>query len=414
MAWRGPTQPNNNPVPNRINSGPEMGGQLNTKKREEAIRRDTDKQKNFSVTLIDVDTTIFTHLNDVINPQIVDNGHLIKVPVNYASPERWKSIRQDGFMRDKQGKIQCPAIVYRRTTMARNDQMITFNRHLTMPFVRTYSEKNKYDRFGLMNKFAPIQEIYSVSMPDHVIITYDFILWTEKIEQLNGIVEKINWATEDYWGDKKRFKFRTSISDYSFQTEVSGDQDRTVKATFSMMVYTYLLPESFEDHKATTQKAFTTRKVVFNTEVVGNIDAIARGISNPQRPSVQYTQNVVNSEIVDTEKYADRTDFKSGESNFEQTWDFQSEYQTKTGSVVTIDNGSGSAIVVFNDTSFNYTGSAVANYKKLSVFIDDVVTKDTSVSTYESGSALFAIINNTYSGVTVTAGSSVVGYGNIQ
>lgn len=414
MAWRGPTQPNNNPAPNRINSGPEMGGQLDTKKREEAIRRDTDKQKNFSVTLIDIDTTIFTHLNDVINPQIVDNGHLIKVPVNYASPERWKSIRQDGFMRDKQGKIQCPAIVYRRTTMARNDQMITFNRHLTMPFVKTYSEKNKYDRFSLMNKFAPVQEVYSVSMPDHVIITYDFIIWTEKIEQLNTIVEKINWATEDYWGDKKRFKFRTSISDYSFQTEVSGDQDRTVKATFSMMVYTYLLPESFEDHKATTQKAFTARRVIFNSETVVSIDDISRGIVPKPEVSSQYTQNVVNSETIDSTKYADGTDHKSGESTSEQIWSFQSEYQTKTGSVVTIDDGSGSSVFVFLDTKYNYTGSPTPDYKRLTIFVDDLAVKDVSVRTYESGSSLFTVVDNTYSGVIPTTSSLIVGYGNIQ
>lgn len=414
MAWRGPTQPNNNPAPNRINAGPGMGGQLNTKKREEAIRRDTDTQKNFSVTLIDIDTTIFTHINDVINPQIIDNGHLIKVPINYASPERWKSIGQDGYMRDKQGKIQCPAMVYRRTTVARNDQLITFNRHLTMPFVRMYSEKNQYDKFGLMNKFSPTREIHSVSMPDHVIITYDFIVWTEKIEQLNSVIEKINWATEDYWGDKKRFKFRTSISDYSFQTEVTGDQDRTVKATFSMMVYTYLLPESFEDHRSTTQKSFTARRVIFNSEAVVNIDDVERGIHNPAPTSSQYTQNIVNSELADVEKYTDKTDFNNGIPSIEKVWSFQSEYQTKTGSVVTVDNGSGSSVFVFLNTQFNYTGSPSPDYHRLTVFVDDLAVKDASVSTFESGSSLFVNINNTYSGVIPTTSSLIVGYGNIQ
>lgn len=410
MAWRGPTQPNTNPAPNRINRGPEMANAFKTENRATSIRRDTDKQKNFSVTLLDVDTTIFTHLNEVINPQIVDNGHLVKVPINYASPERWKSVRKDGFMRDKHGKVQCPAMTYRRTTMQRNDQLITFNRHLTMPFVKSYTAKNQYDRFGLMNRFLPTKEIHSITMPDHIIVNYDFIVWTEKLEQLNSVIEKINWSTEDYWGDKKRFKFRTSISDYNFETEVASDQDRMVRATFTMMVYTYLLPESFENQKSTTQKAFSLRKVVFNVEAVGTVDELARGVGQPT--SSQYDQGIVNSEIADVESYTDRTDFKSGEANFEQTWDYQAEYTTRTGSVVTLDDGSGSAVFVFPNTSFNVPPND-ETYRKLIVFVDDVQAKSSAVTSFSSGSSIYAIVNNTYSGVTPTTGSLIVGYGNI-
>ncbi len=412
MAWRGPTQPNTNPAPNRISRGPEMASAVKTENRATATRRDTDVQKNFSVSLIDIDTAIFTHLNEVVNPQVVDNGHLVKVPVNYASPERWKAIRQDGYMRDKHGKVQCPAITYRRTTMQRNDQLITFNRHLSMPFVKSYTAKNQYDRFGLMNKFLPTREIHSITMPDHIIVNYDFIVWTEKIEQLNKVVEQINWTTEDYWGDKKRLKFRTSISDYSFQMEVSADQDRMVKATFTMLVYAYLLPESTELRKSTTQKSFSLRKVVFNVEAVGTAEELARGIAQPATTGSQYTQGITVSELADVDSYTDRTDFSDGEANFEQTWDYQAEYMTKTGSVVTVDNGSGSAVFVFNDTHFNVDGTS-DTYRKLVVFVDDVQTKSQAVTTIVSGSAVYAVVNNTYSGVTPTTGSTIVGYGNI-
>ena len=406
MAWRGPTQPNNNPAPNRINAGSEMGSHIKTENRATSIRRDKDTQKNFTVSLIDVDTTIFTHLNDVVNPQIVDNGHLVKVPVNYASPERWKAIRQDGYMRDKHGKVQCPAIVYRRTTMQRNDQLITFNRHLMMPVVKSYSAKNQYDRFGLMNRFSPTKEIHSVSMPDHIIVNYDFIIWTDKVEQMNSVVEKINWATEEYWGDKKRFKFRTSISDYSFQTESNAEQDRIVKTTFTMLVYAYLLPEAFETGKSTTQKSFSKRKVVFNVEATGTAQELAK------MSEEKYTTGIVNSEISDVQSYTDRTDFKSGEANFEQTWDYQSEYLTKTGSVVTLDNGSGSAVFEFVDTAFNATGSS-DTYQKLIVFVDDVQVNSVALASFTSGSSLYTIVNNTYSGVVPTTSSLIVGYGNI-
>lgn len=249
-------------------------------------------------------------------------------------------------------------------------------------------------------------------MPDHIIVTYDFIVWTEKIEQLNKVVEQINWTTEDYWGDKKRFKFRTSISDYSFQTEVSADQDRMVKATFTMLVYAYLLPENTEARKATTQKSFSLRKVVFNVEAVGTADELARGIAKPSETGSQYTRGITVSELADVDSYTDRTDFKNGEASFEQTWDYQAQYTTKTGSVVTINNGSGSSVFVFNDTSFNVDGTN-ETYRKLIVFVDDVQAKSQSVTSFASGSAVYAVVNNTYSGVTPTTGSTIVGYGNI-
>lgn len=277
MAWRGPiTKPVvNNPLPNPVNHGSEMSdskkpvpkaavGPNYKPNRAYDLRRDTDTQKNFSVSLIDIDTAILTHLDTVISPTIIDAGRQIKVPINYASGEKWKSIQQDGVIRDHNGKIQTPVIAFRRSTMQRNDSLITLNRYLQYPTVKHFSEKNKYDRFSAMSGFMPVKEIYSVAMPDHVIINYEFIIWTELVEQGNSVVEAINFATEDYWGDKNRFKFRTSVSDYNFETTNDAGQDRIVRSTFSMMVNAYLLPDKFENYKSVVQKAFTPRKVVFD------------------------------------------------------------------------------------------------------------------------------------------------------
>lgn len=277
MAWRGPTTKPvaNKPPHNPVNTGHEMSeskkpvvqsayGPNHKPNRAYDVRRDTDTQKNFSVTLIDIDTAILTHLDTVISPTIIDAGRQIKVPINYASGEKWKSIQQDGVIRDHNGKIQTPVIAFRRSTMQRNDNLITLNRYLQYPAIKHFSEKNKYDRFSAMSGFMPVKEIYSVAMPDHVIINYEFIIWTELIEQGNAVVEAINFATEDYWGDKNRFKFRTSISDYNFETTNDAGQDRIVRSTFSMMVNAYLLPDKFENYKSVVQKAFTPRKVIFD------------------------------------------------------------------------------------------------------------------------------------------------------
>lgn len=270
MAWRGPTTASSNPVPNSVNLPPSVSDVLATENRAKNVKRN-DKVKNFSVNLTDIDTTIIRYLNEKISPEVVTNGQVVKVPVNYASPEKWKSIKKDGYMRDKNGKIQCPAIALRRTTMQRNDQLITLNRYLSYPSTKLYSEKNQYDKFSQMNDFAPVREIFNVTAPDHVILNYDFIVWTDYVEQMNPVIEAINFSTEDYWGDKARYKFRTSISDYNFQTETPADGDRVVKTTFTMIVYAYLLPETFENHKQTVEKAFTPRKIIFDAEVVSDV-----------------------------------------------------------------------------------------------------------------------------------------------
>ena len=45
---------------------------------------------------------------------------------------------------------------------------------------------------------------------------------------MNDLIEAINYSQGSYWGDE-RFKFRTSIAEFSDATEVPTDGDRIVK-----------------------------------------------------------------------------------------------------------------------------------------------------------------------------------------
>lgn len=319
MAWRGNTvKPIVNTTYNPVSNGPEMSqskkaetqdGALRVKNRAFAMRRDKDKEKSPSINLIDIDSTILSYMDTVISPTVVDAGRQVKVPINYASPERWKAIRKDGYVRDKNGKIQTPVIAFRRTTMQRNDQLLSFNRYLQYPVVKKYSEKNKYDKFSILSGFKKTKEIYSVALPDHIIINYDFIVWTELVEQGNKIVELINFSTEDYWGDKNRFKFRTRISDYNFETAVEAEQDRIVKTTFTLMVYAYLLPEKYENYKATVQKAFTPRKIVFDSEMVGSIEDIEIATASKPKEIIESKVATGYSGLVQFANISAETDF---------------------------------------------------------------------------------------------------------
>jgi hypothetical protein len=269
MAWRGPAKSTTNPVPNKVQAGPNISDLPNDVRRELQKRRDNDAEKTPAVTLLDIDTTIFEHLDKVINVTVVDNGQVTKVPVMFSNPERWVAIRKDGFMRDKTGKVQRPVIAFKRASTAKNDQLASFNRYLTYPVIQQNNTNNPYDRFSVLNGGQmPTYNVFGVTLPDHMTLTYEFMLWTDKIEQMNKIIEQINFATEDYWGDKQRFRFRTSISDYTHQTEVMADQDRIIRTSFNLTVNAYLLPDVTETRQSTMQKFLTPRRLIVNTETV--------------------------------------------------------------------------------------------------------------------------------------------------
>ena len=110
--------------------------------------------------------------------------------------------RLDGIIRDYQGKMILPAVVLERTSSEKDDQMMMFNRYLNYPVIQLHSEKNRYTKFNiLIGQNAPVNEVYDIIMPKHMIFTYHFILWTEYIEQMNTLVEKFSFNTDDYWGD---------------------------------------------------------------------------------------------------------------------------------------------------------------------------------------------------------------------
>ena len=107
-------------------------------------------------------------------------------------------------------------------------------------------------------------------MPDYVSVSYDFIIWTSYIEQMNKIVEKVVYSDGAYWGDPEKMKFRSSIESFEDATEIS-DNERLVRTNFSVTLRGYLLPKGNFDHRSTTQKFLTPKKVIFGTETVDSI-----------------------------------------------------------------------------------------------------------------------------------------------
>ena len=219
--------------------------------------RSKEDTKSPSVTLMDIDSAILFYFENVINPSVEDNGENVKVPIMYSSPERWKAILRDGFMRDKKRQIITPVITYRRTSIEKDeslpqDKLDANNPNLFYTFEKKFSNVNKYDNFSQQIGLLPQREYYNVAFPDYVTLTYDFIIWTTYIEKMNKIDEKVVYSDGAYWGDPDKMRFRSSVDSFTDATEIS-DTERLVRTNFSVTLRGYLLPEGNFDHRSSTE-----------------------------------------------------------------------------------------------------------------------------------------------------------------
>lgn len=226
----------------------------------------TEPRNQMGIRLYDVDLAIAEYMTDNVVPTVESLGEKIKIPVIYGNPERYKAVRKDGYLRDKKGALQIPLIMFKRNSINRDDTIPnTMNRNLSYPSVSKYSKKHRYDRFSAMTSTQRPVEQYNITIPDYVNITYEVIIWTDFTEHMNKIVEAFQYATDEYWGDKEKYKFRVKIDSFDNTTEVGETEQRIVRTTFTMAVYAYLLPEKY-DNQPTTQKTLTNKKVVWGTE----------------------------------------------------------------------------------------------------------------------------------------------------
>ena len=246
-----------------------------------------DDVKQFHVGLRDIDETIVYYFNNVIKPSVIRNGKRVNVPILYGSPERWKSVQKDGFYRDKNGKIQTPLIMFKRDSIEKNrnlgNKLDANNPNNFSIFQKKYSKKNVYDKFSTLTNREPVQELYGVIIPDYVNITYSCVVFTEYVEQMNKIVESINFASDSYWGDPERFNFRAMIDNYTTSTEMAQGQDRTVKTSFEIKMMGHIVPDSINTSIANMNKFYSKSSVKFGLEVAGSEEVLNISSKSPAR-----------------------------------------------------------------------------------------------------------------------------------
>lgn len=237
-----------------------------------------DTTKPFSIGIQDLDEAIFYYFQNVIKPSVIQNGQRRDVPIIYGAPERWKSFRRDGYYRDKSGATMLPIIVIKRDTIEKDrsvaNKLDANQPNLYVNFQKSYNPKNSYGNFNILNNRVPTKQFVANVVPDYVTLTYSCIIQTYYMEQLNKIIEAVEYASDSYWGDPERYKFRAFIDSFSTATELTAGQDRLVKGTFNIKLRGYILPEVLQKDLNSIKKFNSKSQIVITSETVTNINDV--------------------------------------------------------------------------------------------------------------------------------------------
>ena len=253
--------------PNNFNPSPTENRALQT-----SFKGDTVKP--FSVGIQDIDEAIFYYFGNVIQPSVIQNGQRLPVPIIYGSPEKWKSYQKDGYYRDQNSRIQAPLIMFKRNSIDKNRQIANKldanNPQNFGVFTKRYTQRNAYDNFKVLNNRIPQKEYYAVIMPDYLTVTYTCVVFTYYVEQLNKIVEAMEYASDAYWGNPQRYQFKAMIDSFGFQTELVENDERIVRSTFDIKINGYIIPDILQKDITAIKKFSNKTKIIFSMEAVDN------------------------------------------------------------------------------------------------------------------------------------------------
>ena len=101
------------------------------------------------------------------------------------------------------------------------------------------------------------------------------MIFTDYIEQMNKIVEAINYASDGYWGDPERFSFRAKIDSYTTTTELAQGQDRAAKTNFTLTMNGHIVPDSINSQLAGMNKYYSKSSVTFGMELAGDLETLS-------------------------------------------------------------------------------------------------------------------------------------------
>ena len=141
-----------------------------------------------------------------------------------------------------------PLIMFKRASITQNRNLgnkIDGNKaHNLQLFEKKYSARNAYSNFAALTSRVPEREYLVSIIPDYVTVEYTCVVFTYFVEQMDSIIESLNFASRSYWGDPSKFLFYSSIENFQDNLTFETGEDRVVKSTFTLTLNGYLIPDT--------------------------------------------------------------------------------------------------------------------------------------------------------------------------
>ena len=112
-------------------------------------------------------------------------------------------------------------------------------------------------------------------VPDFVTLTYECMIWTDFVQEMNKIQEAINYASDTYWGNPSKYTFKGKVEEFPVNSEVSVGSDRLIKCDFNLELKGYIIADNVQRAKALkSNTAFGPATVRVGSETVVDVENI--------------------------------------------------------------------------------------------------------------------------------------------
>jgi len=367
-------------------------------RRENQISFKKDTTKLPLVTIKDIDEAVYFYFQNVIKPTVVQNGQQIDVPIVYGNPERWAAVQKDGYYRDGNGKIQVPLIMFKKETIEKNRSLgnkLDGNEVSNFAiYQKKYSKRNIYDRFSVLGNRKPSEEIYGVVIPDYVTVSYSCIIFTDYVEQCDKLIEAFNFASDSYWGDKERFRFRAMIDSFTPTVEVSQGTDRNVKASFNIKLNGYIITDTYNRDRANLKKWHSKSQVNFGLETVGSLETLQAAAGAPESAA---PTRFFDDPAKTIKTYSSSTTIISGSGLTAEGREFLTATKIIDSTNTTVTVNVNASTATFEDVSIKDApvGFTAPTKDEFQVFINGQLVEPSAIdSIEESGSDVVVTFNN--------------------
>jgi hypothetical protein len=261
-------------VPKPFSEPTKLGQPEQNRAYQTTVKGDTDK--DFYIGIKDIDEAVSHYFNDVLKLSVTQNNTRVNIPIIYGTPENWKSVQADGYYRDSNGKLMAPLLMFKRRSITQNRELgnkLDGNlAHNVQTFRTRYNKRNFYSNFSVLNSRSPETKYVVALTPDYVTVEYECMVWTYFVEQMDKLIESLNFASRSYWGDPNRFQFYSSIDSFEDSITYNVGDNRAVRTNFNLTLNGYLIPDSINKKIANASVYYGVSQVVFGIETATGLE----------------------------------------------------------------------------------------------------------------------------------------------